>query len=33
MHYADFAVLAKPTVGNFCSCPKGRLPAMGKGLD
>jgi Ala-tRNA(Pro) deacylase len=33
MHYGDFAVLAKPTVGNFCSCPKGRPATMGKPLD
>jgi Ala-tRNA(Pro) deacylase len=33
MHYADFAVLAKPVVGNFCSSPKRRSPGNGKPLD
>jgi Ala-tRNA(Pro) deacylase len=31
MHYGDFAELAKPIVGSFCHCPKGR--ARAKRLD
>jgi Ala-tRNA(Pro) deacylase len=33
MHYADFAVLAKPVVGNFCSCPSRRTTRARKLLD
>ncbi len=33
MHYADFAVIAKPIVGDFCSSPKRRTTKAGKPLD
>jgi Ala-tRNA(Pro) deacylase len=33
MHYADFAVLAKPVVGHFCSSPKRSSTRTGKPLD
>jgi Ala-tRNA(Pro) deacylase len=33
MHYADFAVIAKPIVGDFCSSPKRRTTKAGKQLD